>query len=83
MERIQSISRRTRDRLLVEHFEHMLTILFSAECARSSQCSGYRHHYEECVERVTAQHEDADYKGPKEDCVEECKQLASRCVRRS
>lgn len=32
-----------------------------------------KHHYEECVARVTAKHEDANHKGPKEDCVEECK----------
>lgn len=44
-----------------------------SECAKSAQCIGYKHHYEECVERVTAQHEDENYKGPKEDCVEECK----------
>ena len=43
------------------------------ECARSAGCIGYKHHYEECVERVTAQKEDESYKGPKEDCVEECK----------
>lgn len=42
------------------------------ECARSAQCSGYKHHFDECVERVTAQQEDPDHKGPKEDCVEEC-----------
>lgn len=47
--------------------------LLSTECARSAQCIGYKHHYQECVERVTAQHEDESYKGPKEDCVEECK----------
>jgi len=41
------------------------------DCVRSSQCSGYKHHYDECVERVTAQHEDPKHKGPKEDCVEE------------
>ena len=29
------------------------------------------------MERVTAQHEDPEYKGPKEDCVEECKILSS------
>ena len=46
---------------------------FSTECARSAQCSGYKSHFDECVERVTAMHEDPDYKGPHEDCVEECK----------
>lgn len=40
---------------------------------RSSQCAGYKHHYEECVERVTYQHEHPEeFKGHKEDCVEEC-----------
>jgi hypothetical protein len=42
------------------------------ECARSAQCAPYKHHYEECVERVTSMNEDPEYKGPKEDCVEEC-----------
>ena len=47
--------------------------LRSTDCARSSQCSGYKHHYEECVERVTYQHEHPEqFKGHKEDCVEEC-----------
>jgi len=32
-----------------------------------------KHHFDECVERVTQQLEDPDFKGPKEDCVEECK----------
>jgi ubiquinol-cytochrome c reductase subunit 6 len=49
-----------------------LTAMVCTECARSAQCAPYKHHYEECVERVTAMHEDPDYKGPKEDCVEEC-----------
>lgn len=49
-----------------------------AECARSAQCIGYKHHYQECVERVTAQHEDESYKGPKEDCVEECKKIPTQ-----
>ncbi|KIX97424.1 uncharacterized protein Z520_06876 [Fonsecaea multimorphosa CBS 102226] len=41
------------------------------ECARSAQCSGYKHHFDECVERVTSQEENPDHKGPKENCVEE------------
>ncbi|KIV83138.1 hypothetical protein PV11_05191 [Exophiala sideris] len=41
------------------------------DCAKSSQCAGFKHHFDECVERVTAAHEDPDHKGPKEDCVEE------------
>ncbi|KIW63460.1 hypothetical protein PV04_10296 [Phialophora macrospora] len=45
--------------------------LLEEECARSAQCQGYKHHFDECVERVTKQEEDADHKGPKENCVEE------------
>lgn len=47
----------------------------TSECAKSSQCRGYKHHYDECVERVTAHENDPDAhkKGHKEDCVEECK----------
>jgi len=43
------------------------------ECAKSSQCRGYKHHYDECVERVTAHENDPEaHKGQhKEDCVEE------------
>jgi len=41
------------------------------ECAHSAKCAPYKHHYDECVERVTAASEDPDHKGPKEDCVEE------------
>ncbi|KAJ9497096.1 Cytochrome b-c1 complex subunit 6, mitochondrial [Exophiala xenobiotica] len=41
------------------------------DCAKSAQCSGYKHHYDECVERVTSHEENPDHKGPKEDCVEE------------
>ncbi|PLN85229.1 hypothetical protein BDW42DRAFT_161350 [Aspergillus taichungensis] len=44
----------------------------SIECANSAHCAPAKHHYDECVERVTQQQEDEDYKGPKEDCVEEC-----------
>ena len=54
-------------------FVLVLTLLPFSDCARSSQCSGYKHHYEDCVKQVTAQHEDPNHKGPKEDCVEECK----------
>jgi Ubiquinol-cytochrome C reductase hinge protein len=52
-----------------------LTLLafLPTECVRSSQCAGYKHHYDECVERVTYQHEHPEeFKGHKEDCVEEC-----------
>lgn len=41
------------------------------ECAKSAQCAPAKHHYEECAERVTRQHENPNHKGPKEDCVEE------------
>ncbi|KAJ5606099.1 hypothetical protein N7510_008880 [Penicillium lagena] len=41
------------------------------DCAHSAQCAPYKHHFDECVERVTRQEEDEDHKGPKEDCVEE------------
>lgn len=44
------------------------------ECAESKQCHGPKHHYDECVERVTGQI-DNDGKAS-EDCVEECKQQA-------
>ncbi|KAJ4360573.1 ubiquinol--cytochrome-c reductase subunit 6 [Didymosphaeria variabile] len=41
------------------------------ECAESKACHGPKHHYDECVERVTGQIEN-DGKAS-EDCVEECK----------
>ena len=40
------------------------------ECANSKQCHSVKHHYDECVERVTNASDD-DAEG--EDCVEECK----------
>lgn len=46
--------------------------LLRIECAKSAQCAPLKHHYDECVERVTEQHEDPNHKGPKENCVEEC-----------
>lgn len=45
------------------------------DCANSAQCSQVKHHFDECVTRVHAQQEDEDYKGPHEDCVEECEFL--------
>ena len=48
-----------------------ILITVSTECAESKSCSGPKHHYDECVERVTGQIE-KDGKA-KEDCVEECK----------
>lgn len=50
-----------------------MTNSFPSECAHSAQCAPYKHHYDECVERVLRQEEDEDFKGTKEDCVEECK----------
>ncbi|KAH0611971.1 uncharacterized protein H6S33_010023 [Morchella sextelata] len=41
------------------------------ECANSKECRPYKHHYDECVERVTAAASEENANGPKEDCVEE------------
>ena len=49
------------------------SLLYLAECAKSSQCAPLKHHYDACAERVQRHQEDENYKGPKEDCVEECK----------
>lgn len=49
------------------------------ECANSSQCAPLKLHYDHCAERVQHQQEDENYKGPKEDCVEECK-LCNRYI---
>lgn len=43
------------------------------ECANSKQCAPAKHHYDECVERVTKQQDEG---GAKEDCVEEFFHLA-------
>ena len=40
------------------------------ECRNSKECAPAKHHYDECVERVTSAEGTV---GPKEDCVEECK----------
>ena len=60
----------------------MSLIRATTECAESKTCSGPKHHYEECVERVTGQIEN-DGKA-KEDCVEECELptvcIAGRCI---
>ncbi|KAI9761498.1 MAG: hypothetical protein M4579_001008 [Chaenotheca gracillima] len=42
------------------------------ECANSSQCAPFKHHFDECVERVTEAQNSEEHKGPHEDCVEEC-----------
>lgn len=41
-----------------------------AECMQSKQCAGYKHHYDECAERVQKQEEEGGK--AEEDCVEEC-----------
>ncbi|KAI3398957.1 hypothetical protein diail_7984 [Diaporthe ilicicola] len=43
------------------------------ECKESKQCAPAKHHYDECVERVTSQEDNG---GAKEDCVEEFFHLA-------
>ncbi|KAK0942546.1 Cytochrome b-c1 complex subunit 6, mitochondrial [Friedmanniomyces endolithicus] len=40
------------------------------ECMRTQQCAPLKHHYDECSERVTQQHE--QHGKAHEDCVEEC-----------
>ncbi|ROW13462.1 hypothetical protein VPNG_04446 [Cytospora leucostoma] len=46
---------------------------FEEECKNSKQCAPAKHHYDECVERVTAAQDNG---GAKEDCVEEFFHLA-------
>ncbi|KAK2732353.1 ubiquinol--cytochrome-c reductase subunit 6 [Myotisia sp. PD_48] len=41
------------------------------ECANSKTCAPAKHHFDSCVERVTRNSDDPDFKGPHEDCVEE------------
>jgi hypothetical protein len=44
-----------------------------AECKESKACAPLKHHFDECVERVTGAGEsNHDKKHPNEDCVEEC-----------
>ena len=52
--------------------ESIRLIIGIAECARSAQCAPFKHHFDECAERVREQEENPDHAGPKEDCVEEC-----------
>jgi len=51
---------------------------FEEECKESKACSPAKHHFDECVERVTgADHgKPVDKKHPEEDCVEEFFHLA-------
>ncbi|KAK2049817.1 Non-heme 11 kDa protein of cytochrome bc1 complex [Colletotrichum somersetense] len=44
------------------------------ECEESKACASVKHHYDECVERVTAAADSGE--GAKEDCVEEFFHLA-------
>lgn len=46
------------------------------ECAESKECHAPKHHYDQCVERVTGQIEN-DGKAS-EDCVEECTSMLIR-----
>ncbi|KAI1811202.1 ubiquinol-cytochrome C reductase hinge protein-domain-containing protein [Poronia punctata] len=46
---------------------------FEEECKNSKQCAPAKHHFDECVERVTNASDD---EGAKEDCVEEFFHLA-------
>ena len=39
------------------------------ECKNSKECAPAKHHFDECVERVTAAQDNG---GTTEDCVEEC-----------
>lgn len=43
------------------------------ECRNTAACKPFIHHFDHCVERVTAEMEEEDYahKHYKEDCVEE------------
>lgn len=44
-----------------------------SECKESKACAPSKHHFDECVERVTGAGEgEHDKKHPSEDCVEEC-----------
>jgi hypothetical protein len=43
------------------------------ECKESKECHTVKHHYDECVERVTSAADSTDKKQANEDCVEECK----------
>ena len=46
---------------------------------KSQQCAPLKHHYDECAERVTQQHE--QHGKAHEDCVEECKFLLQLPIR--
>ena len=55
------------------------------ECKESKGCAPVKHHFDECVERVTGASHDgpADKKHPNEDCVEECEfvlEIVNPCI---
>ena len=52
-------------------------MLTHTECKESKACAPSKHHFEECVERVTAADEGkpVNKKHPNEDCVEECESV--------
>lgn len=52
---------------------------YQTDCANSKTCAPFKHHFDECVERVTRAQEDGDSSGPHEDCVEECKHATTNC----
>lgn len=45
--------------------------LRATDCKNSKQCHEPKHHFDECVERVTAAQSEEG--GAKEDCIEECR----------
>jgi len=49
---------------------------FEEECKESKTCAPLKHHFDECVERVTGAVDKHDKKHPNEDCVEEFFHLA-------
>jgi Ubiquinol-cytochrome C reductase hinge protein len=56
------------------YWVNSITDISLVECKESKQCAPAKHHFDECVERVTGAEEGkADKKHPHEDCVEECK----------
>lgn len=53
---------------------YVIQMLTDTECKQSKTCAPVKHHFDECVERVTSA-EAGDKKQPNEDCVEECESL--------
>lgn len=53
----------------------MCLTLHDAECSQTAACSKAKYEFQDCEERVKQwnEEEDESKKGPKEDCVEECK----------